>query len=143
MLRRPPESALRTAVGVVHDPCRWLSSGDGHGQGVDDELGVTAGAHGPPDDAAGAEVEHAGEVETSVVGVELGEVGHPPLVWELGTEVSLEQVRGRCTRPILASSPAPSVRESRQTGSAHQPADAFVVHAVATTMQLPGNRGRP
>jgi len=51
-------------------------------------------AHRPADDPATMQVHDGGEVEPSLIGLDVGDVGEPDLVRRVGDEASLEQVRG-------------------------------------------------
>jgi hypothetical protein len=50
VLRRPVESALAAVVAVVHQAGIGVALGDGHVEGVQDELGAQVVGHRPADD---------------------------------------------------------------------------------------------
>lgn len=58
-LERVVRGVLRAAVGVADDAGNGsAASGDGHGQGVEDELGAHVVGHRVAAHPAGAEIEH-------------------------------------------------------------------------------------
>jgi hypothetical protein len=52
VLRRPVESALAAMVSVMDQTWRGVALGDGHIQGVQDQLGAKVVGHGPAHDPA-------------------------------------------------------------------------------------------
>ena len=51
-----------------------------HGESCQDEGGVNCLTHGPADDFAAVEVQNAGEIEPTLVGENVGDIGDPDLV---------------------------------------------------------------
>jgi hypothetical protein len=106
-------------------------------------VGVAARPYGPAHDPTAEQVEHPGEIEAALVGVELGDVGLPPLVGCRGAEVPLDQIRGGCADLVPAPAPALAVRQPGEVGLAHQATDALVVHAEAPPAELSRDPGPP
>jgi hypothetical protein len=75
----------------MDQPRRWLSLGDGHVQGVHDQLGAQVLGHGPAHDPPREGVQDHSQVEPAFVGALLGDVGHPQPVRRWGVKL-------RCTR---------------------------------------------
>ena len=63
MLRRPVESALAAAIGMMQQSIRFAPSPDCHHQGVGDELGRHRGVHRPANHTAGEEIDDGGHIE--------------------------------------------------------------------------------
>jgi len=51
-----------------------------HGESCQDQSGVDCLAHGPADDFAAVEVQNAGEIEPTLIGENVGDIGDPGLV---------------------------------------------------------------
>jgi hypothetical protein len=95
VLRRPVESALAAVVGVMHQAWGGVALGDGHVQGVQDQLGAQVLSHRPADDPAGERVEDHGEVQPALTGALLGDVSDPQAIGSWWTELARDQIRGR------------------------------------------------
>lgn len=65
---------------------------DGGEQSLQDDIGRLPGLHRPSDDAALEKVKHDRQVGEALVGADVGDVGHPGLVWRLGIEPAIERV---------------------------------------------------
>lgn len=59
VLRRPVESALRTAIGMMDDVL-WPTRGERHVEGVENDARLQVRREGPADDAAGPSIEDDG-----------------------------------------------------------------------------------
>jgi hypothetical protein len=55
-----------------------------HGESCQDQGGVNCLAHGPADDSAAVEVQNACEIEPTLVGENVGDIGDPDLVGRSG-----------------------------------------------------------
>jgi hypothetical protein len=108
MLRRPLEPALAAVVAVVDQPGRWLPLGDRHVEGVQDQVGAQVVGHRPADDPAGEAVQHDREVEPTLAGALLGDVGDPQPVRCWWGEVAFDQVGGWGGVWVAAGQPLPS-----------------------------------
>src|SRR3954467_12175985 len=73
-LRRPLESALHPAVGVLDQPAGRLPALDRHHEGVAGELAAEVVGHAPPDDLAGGHVLDGGQVHPALPGRDVGEI---------------------------------------------------------------------
>src|SRR5215217_1700455 len=73
-LRRPLEPGLAAVVGVMDQAWGGVALGDGHVQGVQDQLGGQVLSHRPADDPPGERVEDHGEVQPALTGALLGDV---------------------------------------------------------------------
>jgi hypothetical protein len=80
-------------IAVVDQPGSGFALVHGHAEGVEDQLAAQVIGHGPSDDPSGAGIDDHGEVEESLPGAQVGDVGDPQLVGARGGEVPLEQVR--------------------------------------------------
>ena len=101
-----------------------VALGDGHVQGVQDQLGAEMVGHRPADDPAGERVEDDGQVEPALVGALLGDVSDPQAVGSWWTELARDQIRGRCRGRVAASEPVPSAAvDADDTAGAHEPSD--------------------
>ena len=120
MLRRPIESALRSAVAVNHGAGRGSAAPAGHLQGVDDQLGAQVVGDRPPDNGAAEDVEDRGAVDLALGGGVFGDVGDPQPVGCVGEEAALHQivVHGRCRSRSAVFAP---VTDAGQAAGAHQP----------------------
>jgi len=85
-----------------------VALGDGHVQGVQDQLGAEMVGHRPADDPAGERVEDDSEVQPALTGALLGDVSDPQAVGSWWSELALDQIRGRCRGRVAASEPVPS-----------------------------------
>src|SRR4051812_20306218 len=74
VLRRPLESALHPAVGVLDQPAGRLPALDRHHEGVAGELAAEVVGHAPPDDLAGGHVLDGGQVHPALPGRDVGEI---------------------------------------------------------------------
>ena len=61
---------------------------DGHGQGIQRDLGVQGLAHRPADDLAGVHVEACGQIQPTFAGGYAGEIGKPDLTCSRRLEVT-------------------------------------------------------
>jgi len=80
----------------------WLTTPpDSHHQGIGHELRGHARLHRPANDATRVQVEHHGHVQPAFGSPEVGEVGHPLLVWCVCLELAVEHVA--CDGAALAA----------------------------------------
>src|SRR4029450_11579208 len=92
-------------VGVMYQAWGGVALGDGHVQGVQDQLGAEMVGHRPADDPAGERVEDDGEVEPALTGALLGDVSDPQAGGSWGTELGRDQIRGRGRGRVGGGSP--------------------------------------
>jgi hypothetical protein len=116
-------------VSVVDQPSRWLSLGDRHVEGVQDQLGAQVVGHRPADDPTGEGVQDDRQVQPAIAGALLGDVGHPQPVRSWWGEVALDQVRCRGGLWVAARQPVPPApMAALEASGAHQPGHAFAAH---------------
>jgi hypothetical protein len=94
VLRRPLESALAAAVGVVNqlDVGTGAAVRERHPQRVEHEVGAHVAGELPTHHPAAEGVDDEGEEHQALPAAQIGEVGHPQLVGPAGGEVALDQV---------------------------------------------------
>jgi hypothetical protein len=103
-----------------------VALGDGHVQGVQDQLGAEVVGHRPADDPAGERVQDHGEVQPALTGALLGDVSDPQAVGSWWTELARDQIRGRCRGRVAASEPVGSAAmDADDTAGAHEPSDTL------------------
>src|SRR5829696_1606772 len=83
---------LAAAVGVEDGAGGSVAVRDGHLQGVGDQAGAEVVGELPADDHAGAQVDHGGQVQPSLAGLEVGDVHRPVAVPARRCEVPSDQV---------------------------------------------------
>jgi hypothetical protein len=93
VLRRPLESALRTAIRMMDDVV-GLSGHDRHAESVEHDAGLQVGREGPSDDPARPGVENDRKGEKAGQRRQEGDVGHPQRVRPLGHEVAADEIVG-------------------------------------------------
>jgi hypothetical protein len=92
VLRRPLESALRSAIRVNDATSHVTAHRDGVAQRAHGQLGLHPRVDRVADDPVGVDVLDRAEVELALAGAVLGDVGQPQLVRSTGGEVALDQV---------------------------------------------------
>ena len=92
MLRRPVESALAAAIGMMQQSIRFAPSPDCHHQGVGDELGRHRGVHRPANHTAGEEIDDGSHIEPALRCPHIGEVSDPFAVGSGRFEAAIEHV---------------------------------------------------
>ncbi len=63
-----------------HDLASGLSSPDGHQQGLQRQVRGHAGLGGPADDTAREQIDDDTQIQPALVGLDVGDVGHPDLI---------------------------------------------------------------
>jgi hypothetical protein len=66
---------------------------DGHVQRVDHEAGAHVLGQLPADDHAGGQIDHGGQIQPSLAGLEVGDVADQARTRLLGGEVAPDQIR--------------------------------------------------
>ncbi len=99
MLRRPPDFAQAAGVAVVHEPAAVVevaevASGDGHLEGVEDEVGAEVIGDLPADDRPRVHVEDERHIQPARPRRHVRDVGDPQLVGSLRDEVAVDEVWG-------------------------------------------------
>ena len=84
--------------------CCWLPAPNGHLQGIYDELGSWMARHRPSDEPSRVSVQHKRQVKEAFVGFHIGYVRNPEAIRRYGSEISVDEIRGRDGTPIPASS---------------------------------------
>ena len=94
------------------------------------------GAGGPADDHAREQIHDDGQVEPALPRPNVGDIGHPGLVWPRHGELSLQEIRDQDRR--LADRPAPRAiaMQRAQIGLAHQPRDAMLAAGLSGFTQI-------
>jgi hypothetical protein len=129
---------LAAAIAVVDHAGRWLAPGDGHGDGVHDQICLKVWSHRPSDHATAAKIDHRREEEPAFVGGDVGDVGHPDLVGPIGRKAPLQQVGsslgslGLDGRTLAAAPP----RHAFDAQLAHQPGDPLSTDVHASVGEL-------
>ncbi len=77
----------------MHD-IGWFPRGDGHVEGVEDELRAQVVCHRPADDAPGPGIEDDGEEQEACRGRHVGDVGHPQQVRRRRREDAADEIIG-------------------------------------------------
>src|SRR5882762_3302295 len=94
--------------------------------------------HRPADDPAAVQVHDGSQIQPSLIGLDVGDVGEPDPVRRSGDKVPLEQVRG--DREIVTAIGGPHPSWPRHDGTnavmAHQPLDPASAHSAALNLQL-------
>ena len=104
-------------------PFLWCPVGEGHGEGVFDQLGAHMVGQGPADDLAAGQVDDGRQVGPALPSCDVGDVADIAPV-ELGTrpEVALDQVLGRLGVGIGDGGFAPALlAPALEAGLAHEP----------------------
>jgi len=110
----------------VHQARGGVALGDGHVQGVQDQLGPQVGGHRPAHDRPREGIEDHREIEPAFVGALLGDVGHPEPVRRWWGEGALDQIRrGDGARVTAGQAPAAATVNAHQAVLAHQPGHAL------------------
>src|SRR4249919_1736985 len=94
--------------------------------------------HRPADDLAAVEVHDCGQIEPSLIGLDVGDVGEPDPVRRGGDEVPIEQVRGdrEVVTAVGRSCPAWPRHDGANAVTAHQSLDATAAHPAALSLQF-------
>jgi hypothetical protein len=79
-------------VGVVDQTRRRSTLTDGHIERVEDQLGAQMLGHGPAHHPAGEGVQDYCQVQPTLAGALLGDVGHPEPVRSGWREVALDKI---------------------------------------------------
>jgi len=130
-------SILNAAVGVVDQPWRRPLPLDGHGEGLQGNLGVQGLAHRPTNDFAGMQVQNGGEVQPAFAGRDVGQIRQPDLAGACGDKIASQSIgRDRVIVPAVSGSSAPRQGgKATKPGTAHQPLDPAAANAAAAVTQ--------
>ena len=114
---------LTALIGVMDDAFR-APLADGHGQGLEHQLGAQMVGQGPTDHAAAPGVDNDGQVQPASPSGDVGDIGHPQAVRPLGAEIALHQIRRRpgirlAARGAWAFPPANTLQVSRLHQASH------------------------
>ena len=115
--------------------CVRASALEGHDQGVDDQVGIGRGSTWPSRRPGGVQVDHAGEVEPTLTGPELGDVGRPDLVWP-GREKFRFTRSGGGSGVGTAGAPALAGMGADQALGGHEAGDTLATTALVETTQF-------
>jgi hypothetical protein len=127
----------------MDQPSRWLPLRDRHVQGIKDQLGAQVLSHRPPDDPAGEGVQHHRQVQPTLAGALLGDVGHPQPVRSWRSEVALDQVGRWSSLRVAAGQTAPPTPVAAfEASGAHQSGHAFAAHLHAQAQPQLGVHAR-
>jgi len=142
---------MHAAVAVMEETLRRLPPLDRHLERIERELGAYVVRHRPADDPAAAEIKHSREVEETLVGLDVGDVGEPHLVDLLHRELAIENVRrdgmvvtrihGHDSEPLRARGPDRIFPHDAGDGVATDvdaSTDEFVPHANASVVVVDG-----
>lgn len=133
VLRRPLESALNAAIGMVDQAGIWPLRRDCHPQRRQRQLGAQMIRHRPADDLAAVEVHDRGQIEPALISLDIGDVGEPDVVRRGGDEVALEQVRRdrEIVTAVGDAHPSRPRHDGSDTVTTHQPLDATTARSTA------------
>src|SRR6266851_35259 len=94
--------------------------------------------HRPADDPAAVQVHDGGQIEPSLIGLDVGDIGEPDPVRRGGDEVPTEQVRGdREVVPTVGGTHPPRPRhDGANAMTAHQALDPTTACPAALNLQL-------
>src|SRR3954468_4759073 len=95
-------------------------------------------AHRPADDPPAVQVHDGGQIEPSLAGLDIGDIGEPDPVQRGGGEVAIEQI-GRDRQVVLTvGGPDPSrpCHDGANTVAAHQALDASTTCAPTLSLQF-------
>ena len=103
LLRRPVESALRPAIGMINQTAAM----DGPAfvdcllESVQHEAGMGGTADPPSHDITRVDVDHEGHIGEPGPGCHIGKVGDPEPVWRRGMELAIDVI-ARARRRLVA-----------------------------------------
>ena len=89
---------LHTAIRMMHETLRRISSTHCHRQRIERDLRVQRIRHAPSDNASAPCIHHACEIRKSFVGRNICNVTEPFLVWSIRSEVAFKKIWRRCER---------------------------------------------
>src|ERR1700710_3082501 len=94
--------------------------------------------HRPADDPAAVQVHDGCQIEPSLIGLDVGDVGEPDPVRRGGSEVAVEQVRGdrKVVTAVGGPHPARPCHDGPDTVMAHQPLNTTAAPPTALSLQL-------
>ena len=93
---KSPTRILTAAVRMENDALLWCPVGEGHGEGVFDQLGAHVIGQGPADDPAGGQVDDRRQVGPALPGRDVGDVADiAPVHFFARPEVALDEIAGR------------------------------------------------
>src|SRR5882757_1666871 len=94
--------------------------------------------HRPADDPAAVQVHDGGQIQPSLIGLDVGDVGEPDPVRRSGGKVALEQVRGdrEIVTAVGGTHPSWPRHDGANAVMAHQPLDPTSAHPAALNLQL-------
>ena len=123
MLRRPVESALAAAIGMMQQSIRFAPSPDCHHQGIGNELRCHRSPHRPADNAPGEEIDNSSHIEPTLRCPHIREVSNPFAIGSRGVEGAVEHVRSDGGRLPLTQvgRQAPPARTCFEGLQPHQP----------------------
>src|SRR5882724_3503376 len=94
--------------------------------------------HRPADDPAAVQVHDGGQIQPSLIGLDVGDVGEPDPVRRSGGKVALEQVWGdrEIVTAIGGTHPSWPRHDGANAVMAHQPLDPASAHPAALSLQF-------
>ena len=115
-------------------------------EGVEHELGAQVVGHRPAHHPAAEDVEDGRQVERSLAGGQVGDVGDPQAVGAARPEVAPDEIGGGRRRPERRArsngGPAPAV-DTDEAGRAHQPRDPLAAQPAPPARSTACTRGEP
>jgi hypothetical protein len=113
------------------------ASEDRHVKRIEDEFSAQVISHCPADDATAEDVQDDGKIQKSGPRRNVGDVGDPDLIWSIGAEVPLDEIR---CRPSIAVTDGRyrtfSRRNAVNTALSHQPCDALSRYSNAFILEI-------
>src|SRR5271169_1367497 len=121
VLRRPLESALAATVGMMDQPCSWAAHDEGFAERLESQVPVQPVAGRPTDNPTCEQVDDDCQIEPSLAGPDIGNVGAPFLVRPRCGEVLIEQIGGDRPGVMAVSRPfEPPLLPGPEAVLAHQ-----------------------
>ena len=121
----------------MHQPASGPLPCDRHVERSQCQIMAEVVGHRPADHTARGEVEHDGQVELTLRGLDVGEVRQPDAVGGRGGKVAPEQVRGdREGMPTVGCAPEPPLAPRLPAHRQHQSSNALAADTPAMGTQL-------
>src|SRR5690606_13862733 len=131
---------LAALIAMDDDLSLRAATPDGCQQGVEHQIAIDAAPHGPAHHGAGKEVQHHGQIQPSLMGADVGDVGHPRLIGRGHVELLLQEVLcHQAGAPASVTRPTLVTRLGAQPVLAHQPRHPMPATDLAQISQVVGH----
>ena len=111
---------------------------DGLLERIEDKIGAQRRGDPPPDNAAGEDIDHEGDIDKAAPCRHVREVGDPQLIRPRRVKATIDEI-GRavgCRVRMRGNDPCPSAADAFQPHVPHQALDGATRHPVAFAAQL-------